>query len=108
MLTDINNMAVADLKIDETENALDCLKKGETMLENFTTEGKEVDRNLIIVVLYNQACCYQRMSLLTDCASYLDGTIYNLEQKVTNFDEDEDFVAMISQTTGETALADQC
>jgi len=79
MLTDINNMAVADLKIDETENALDCLKKGETMLENFTTEGKEVDRNLIIVVLYNQACCYQRMSLLTDCASYLDGTIYNLE-----------------------------
>ena len=48
------------------------------------------------------------MSLLTDCASYLDGTIYNLEQKVTNFDEDEDFMAMISQTTGETALADQC
>jgi hypothetical protein len=58
MLTDINNMAISDLKNDETENALDSLKKGETMLENFTAEGKEVDRNLIIVILYNQACCY--------------------------------------------------
>jgi len=58
MLTDINNMAISDLKNDETEAALDSLKKGETMLENFTAEGKEVDRNLIIVILYNQACCY--------------------------------------------------
>ena len=58
MLTDINNMAITDLKNDETENALDSLKKGETMLENFTAEGKEVDRNIIIVILYNQACCY--------------------------------------------------
>jgi hypothetical protein len=79
MLTDINNMAISDLKNDETENALDSLKKGETMLENFTAEGKEVDRNLIIVILYNQACCYQRLGMLADCSSYLDGTIYNLE-----------------------------
>ena len=49
------------------------------MLEYVTAEGREVDRNLIIVILYNQACCYQRMNALPDCASYLDGTIYNLE-----------------------------
>jgi hypothetical protein len=79
MLTDINNMAISDLKNEETDNALDYLKKGESMLENFTSEGKEVDRNLIIVILYNQACCYQRLGMLADCASYLDGTIYNLE-----------------------------
>jgi len=43
--------------------------------------------------------------MLADCSSYLDGTIYNLEQKVTNFDEDEDFISMIAQqTTGETAI----
>jgi hypothetical protein len=28
-----------------------------------------------------------RLSMLEDCASYLDGTIYNLEAKVTNFDD---------------------
>jgi hypothetical protein len=53
-----------------------------------TLEGKEVDRNMIIVILYNQACCYQRQNMLTDCANYLDGTIYNLEQKVTDFSDE--------------------
>ena len=30
-----------------------------------------------------------RMSMLEDSASYLYGTIYNLEAKVTNFDDNE-------------------
>ena len=68
------------------------------MLEFITSEGREVDRNLIIVILYNQACCYQRLNMLPDCASYLDGTIYNLEQKVTNFEEDEEFLNMVAQS----------
>lgn len=32
------------------------------------------------------------MSMLEDAASYLDGTIYNLEAKVTNFDENEGMI----------------
>ena len=71
--------AIADLKNEDAESAIESLKRGENLLEQITTEGKEVDRNLIIVILYNQACCYQRLNLLVDCASYLDGTIYNLE-----------------------------
>ncbi len=58
LLTEINNEAILDLKNEETENALDSLKRGEQMLEFITSEGREVDRNLIIVILYNQACCY--------------------------------------------------
>jgi len=73
------------------------------MLEYITAEGREVDRNLIIVILYNQACCYQRLNMLMDCASYLDGTIYNLEQKVTNFSEDDDFMNMMGHL-GQTDL----
>lgn len=30
--------------------------------------------------------------MLEDCASYLDGTIYNLEAKVTSFDENQDVI----------------
>lgn len=96
LLTEINNEAILDLKNEETETALDSLKRGEQMLEFITSEGREVDRNLIIVILYNQACCYQRLNMLPDCASYLDGTIYNLEQKVTNFEEDEEFLNMVA------------
>lgn len=68
-----------DLKNDCADSALELLKRGEVLLEQLTAEGREVDRNLIIVFLYNQACCYQRCNSLVDCASYLDGTIYNLE-----------------------------
>ena len=96
LLTEINNEAILDLKNEETETALDQLKRGEQMLEYITAEGREVDRNLIIVILYNQACCYQRLNMLPDCASYLDGTIYNLEQKVTNFEDDEEFLNMVT------------
>ena len=51
--------AIADLKNEDAESAIESLKRGENLLEQITTEGKEVDRNLIIVILYNQACCYQ-------------------------------------------------
>ena len=39
------------------------------------------------------------MSLLEDCASYLDGTIFNLESKVTNFNDNEGFVNQMRQST---------
>lgn len=95
LLTEINNEAITELKNEETDSALEALRRGEQMLEYITAEGREVDRNLIIVILYNQACCYQRLNMLVDCASYLDGTIYNLEQKVTNFAEDDDFLNLM-------------
>ena len=98
LLTEINNEAIQDLKSEETDQALEALKRGEQMLEFVTAEGREVDRNLIIVILYNQACCYQRLNMLPDCASYLDGTIYNLEQKVTNFEDDQEFLNMMTQS----------
>ena len=92
------------MKNEDNDNALECLKRGEQLLEAVTAEGKDVDRNLIIVVLYNLACTYQRyphlinlnmyprMSMLEDCASYFDGTIYNLEAKVTSFDDNESMI----------------
>ena len=40
--------------------------------------------------------------MLEDCASYLDGTIYNLEAKVTNFDENQGVIEqMLLQDEGE-------
>jgi hypothetical protein len=40
------------------------------------------------------------MSMLEDSASYLDGTIYNLEAKVTNFDDNESIIQMMLQNGG--------
>lgn len=53
-------MAVVSLKNEDTEAASESLKRCEQILENLTSEGRDVDRNQIIVVLHNLACCYQR------------------------------------------------
>ena len=53
LLTDINSEAIVELKNEETDTALEALRRGEQMLEYITAEGREVDRNLIIVILYN-------------------------------------------------------
>ncbi|CAI2384584.1 unnamed protein product [Moneuplotes crassus] len=77
-LKELNDSAVVSLKDEETESANDKLKRCEQILENLISEGRDVDRNQIIVVLHNLACCHQRSSMLDDCVSYLDGTIFNI------------------------------
>ena len=98
----MNDTCIEFLKNEETENALDCLKRAEQILEDHTHDGKEVDRNMIIIVLYNEACCYQRQSMLDECSNYLDGTIYNLQQKLLTFeDQEHDINEMIEQADNE-------
>ena len=79
MLNTINDSCIASLKTEDTEQALEQLKKAESILEEYTNDGKEIDRNMIIIILYNQACCYQRLSMLEECSNYLDATIFNLK-----------------------------
>lgn len=52
-LMKLNEQCITHLKAEETEQALEALKQAEVMLEEHTNEGKDVDRNMIIVVLYN-------------------------------------------------------
>ena len=44
------------LKAEDTAQALEALKPAEVMLEEHTNKGKDVDRSMIIVVLYKLAC----------------------------------------------------
>ena len=69
LLTELNDTAIqallrsddpANTTSNNNEHALECLKRGEQLLEAVTAEGKDVDRNLIVVVLYNLGCTYQR------------------------------------------------
>jgi hypothetical protein len=90
LLKELNETAIYALTNDDNENALECLKRAEQLLEVITSEGKDVDRNLIIIVLYNIACCYQRLGMLEECVSYLDGTVFNLKSKITEFEHIED------------------
>lgn len=42
------------------------------------------------------------MNMLEDSASYLDGTIYNIEAKVTNFDSNESLIQMMINNAANT------
>lgn len=53
LLNEINETCIEQLKSEDVESALECLKRAEQILEDFTNEGKDVDRNMIIIVLYN-------------------------------------------------------
>ena len=48
--------------------------------------GKSIDRNIIIVILYNLSCGYQGLWKLDKCKKYLDGVIFNIEMI---FEEEE-------------------
>ena len=76
---------------------MEAVRRGKQMLKYITAESREVDRNLIILILYNQASCYQRLKMLIDYTSFLDGTIFILEQKVTNFEEYDDSMTLMGQ-----------
>jgi hypothetical protein len=39
------------------------------------------------VTLHNTATCYQKLGQLKECAKYLDGCIYNAEERVVQYSE---------------------
>ena len=86
---ELNSKCLDLLKDGKADLALSKLKEAESLLESMTNDGHDVDRNLIIVILHNQACCYQRLKTpsLDECSNYLDGTIYNLKS-TTVFEEE--------------------
>ncbi len=76
----LNRKSVALIKAQHQKKSLSYLQQAEKMLEFAANCGKKIDRNLIIVVLFNSACAYQGIWSLDKSEQYLDGAIYNIEQ----------------------------
>ncbi|KAL4510660.1 hypothetical protein ABPG72_004814 [Tetrahymena utriculariae] len=74
------------------------LEQAEEIIEFAANRGKQIDRNLIITVLYNRACSYQGLWKLDKCNKYIDGVIYNLETSLKNdfWPEYENFESQIA------------
>jgi hypothetical protein len=58
-VNELNEAAVVKMGQKKHKEALVLLQKAEKMLEFAASCGRAIDRNLIIVVLYNEACAYQ-------------------------------------------------
>ncbi|EGR31517.1 hypothetical protein IMG5_107360 [Ichthyophthirius multifiliis] len=71
------------------QEAIQQLKQAENIAELAANSGKALDRNLLIILLYNIACAYQGLWELDKCYQYIDGVIYNLEQGLKEQEQNE-------------------
>jgi hypothetical protein len=72
----------AEVKINNnnSKEALMYLTQAESILEYAASCGKNIDRSLIISILHNEACAYQRTWDLPKCSNYLEALIFNMTQ----------------------------
>ena len=78
MIRKLNNEAKAKINSDSPKEALVYLTEAEKILEYAASCGKNIDRNMIVCVLHNEACCYQKLWELEKCSNYLEALIFNI------------------------------
>ena len=82
-IKELNSNCVELIFEEKTEISLEILKKIEMFLESNLTESKfNFDKKLIIIILHNLACCYQKLKDYDNCIIYLDGVIYHFDKEL--------------------------
>ena len=79
-LKDFNNKSVEYIMKDQIEHAIEILKTVEMYLEsNIIETSTHVDKKMLIIVLHNIACCYQKVKDFDSCIAYLDAVIFHFD-----------------------------
>jgi tetratricopeptide (TPR) repeat protein len=87
-LNHLNNQCVQLINDEKIDKALKHLKKAENKLEviisnnkTFATERK-INKKVLILILHNLACCYQKTQNYELCVDYLEAVIFNFDSIV--------------------------
>lgn len=76
----INSKCIELIQEDKIEASLKKLKQTELKLESLILEKEyNIDKKLLMVILHNIACCYQKNKDYVNCINYLEAVIYHLE-----------------------------
>ena len=82
-IKELNSNSVNFIFEEKIEIAFEILKKLELFLETNVVESKlDCDKKLIIIILHNLACCYQKIKDFDNCLIYLDGVIYHFDKEL--------------------------
>ena len=82
-IKELNSKCVEFIFEEKTDISLEILKKIELSLETNLTESKfNFDKKLIIIILHNLACCYQKLKDYDNCIMYLDSVIYHFDKEL--------------------------
>ena len=94
-IKELNSNSVNFILEEKIEIALEILKKLELFLETNVVESKlDYDKKLIVIILHNLSCCYQKIKDYDNCIVYLGGVIYHFDkelEKKHKITKNEDF-----------------
>ena len=79
-IKDYNNKSVDYIFDEKIDIALEILKKIEVFLESNAIESKlNLDEKILIIILHNLSCCYQKLKDFENCIAYLEAVIYHFD-----------------------------
>ena len=79
----INTKSVDLIFEEKIEDSLEILKKLEIFFEANAIESKiKIDKKMIIIILHNLACCYQKLKDFDNCINYLESVIYHFDSSL--------------------------
>ena len=82
-IKELNSKCVEFILDEKSDISLQILKKLESFLESNILETKfNFDKKLIIIILQNLACCYQKLKDYNNCIIYLGGVIYHFDKEL--------------------------
>lgn len=82
-IKELNTKCVEFIFDEKSEIGLEILKKLELFIESNALESKfNFDSKLIISIMNNIACCYQKIKDYENCILYLDSVIYHFENEL--------------------------
>ena len=82
-LKEINVKSVDLIFEDKPQKSLDILKKLENFLENKVIDIKaNINKKLLIIILHNISCCYQKLKDYDNCINYLEAVIYHFDKLI--------------------------
>ena len=80
-IKELNSNSVDLIFEEKFEIALDILKKIELFLEVNIIEAKyNFNKKILIIILHNLSCCYQKIKDYTNCIQYLDSVLYHFDK----------------------------
>ena len=85
MIKELNNKCAHLISEEKIEESLKILKRIESFLEsNIMDQKLNLNKRLLIIILHNISCCYQKLKEIDNCISYLESVIYHFDLSIEN------------------------
>ena len=79
-LKELNNKSSELIYEEKIGESLGILKKLEIILEsNAINPKKNLEKKMLLIILHNLACCFQKLKDYDNCINYLDAVIYHYD-----------------------------